>query len=139
MTPGAASRRFYLIKLRRDRYGDVSYFGSLGASVSTDFQGTGAERRIALRANVAIEASLRRAGRTAFQVQIRDLSRTGCRGETLSRLNQGEQVWITLPGFAPLAGDVRWASVQQFGVHWTAAMHASVFDHIRAQFPDFFR
>ncbi len=107
--------------------------------MSTDFSGTGSERRDASRADVAIEASLRRAGRTAFMVLVRDLSPTGCRAETLSKMVVGDKVWVTLPGFAPVAGTVRWLAKTQFGIQWDAPMHASVFDHIRVQFPDIFR
>ena len=107
--------------------------------MSSNFSGTSGERRISLRAPVSIEADLRQAGRTAFKVLVRDLSRTGCRAETLSKTNVGNRVWVTLPGFAPVEGEIVWANKSGFAVHWRAALHASVFDHIRQRFPEMFR
>lgn len=97
------------------------------------------ERRDTSRADVAIEASVRRTGRTPFTVLVNDLSPTGCRAETLSKMMVDDHILITLPGFAPIAGTVRWVVRTQFGVQWASPMHASVFDHIRRQFPDIFR
>lgn len=98
-----------------------------------------AERRIALRAPVSIDAWLRKPGQTGFKVLIRDLSRTGCRGETLSRIIPEERVWISLPDFAPIEGSVKWVRNRGFGIHWDAPMHNSVFDHIRQRYPELFR
>lgn len=103
------------------------------------FPATPEERRYALRAPVSIEADLRRAGRTPFGVLIRDLSRTGCRAETLSRVNEGDRVWISLPGFNALEGVIRWSTPRGFGCEWTAPIHASVFDHIRSRYPQIWR
>lgn len=95
-------------------------------------------RRIAARAPVAIEADLRKAGRTAFQVYVRDLSQTGCRAETLSKTHEGDMVWLTLPGFSPIEGVIRWSNSRGFGLEWSAPLHSSVFDHIRQRYPDMF-
>lgn len=103
------------------------------------FQVTPDDRRYALRAPVSIDAELRRAGRTPFGVVIRDLSRTGCRAETLSRVIEGDRVWITLPGFNALEGIIRWSTVRGFGCEWQSTIHASVFDHIRARYPQIWR
>ena len=70
---------------------------------------------------------------------IRDLSRTGCRADTLTKTYENDRVWITLPGFAPIEGTIRWANSRGFGCEWASPIHASVFDHIRARFPDMFR
>lgn len=97
------------------------------------------DRRIALRAAVAIQADLRKPGRTPFKILVRDLSRTGCRADTLTKTKENDRVWITLPDFAPIEGTIRWSSSRGFGCEWTSPIHASVFDHIRARFPDMFR
>lgn len=96
-------------------------------------------RRIATRAPVAIEADLRKTGRTAFQVYVRDLSQTGCRAETLSKTHEGDMVWLSLPGFAPIEGVIRWSNSRGFGLEWTSPLHSSVFDHIRERYPDMFK
>lgn len=98
-----------------------------------------ADRRIAMRAPVAIDADLRKPGRTAFKVLVRDLSRTGCRAETLTKTYEGDRVWLSLPGFAPIEGIIRWSNSRGFGLEWAAPIHSSVFDHIRQHHPDMFR
>ena len=98
--------------------------------------GNPADRRIAERAPVAIEADLRRPGRTSFKIALRDLSRTGCRAETVMKTVVGDRIWITLPGFAALMGIIRWRNARGFGCEWEAPIHPSVFDHIRAKYPD---
>lgn len=94
------------------------------------------DRRIAMRAPVAIEADLRKPGRTPFKIEVRDLSRTGCRAETVSRTVQGDRIWLALPGFAPIEGIIRWSTPQGFGCQWVRPIHLSVFDHIRKAHPD---
>lgn len=96
------------------------------------------DRRIAERAPVAIEADLRKPGRTSFKVYVRDLSQTGCRAETLTKTYDGDRVWLTLPGFAPIEGVIRWSNSRGFGLEWAAPLHGSVFDHIRQRYPDLF-
>lgn len=100
---------------------------------------TNVERRVAQRAPVSIEGWLRKPGQTGFKVLLRDLSRTGCRGETLSRMIPGERVWVALPDFAPIEGTVKWSKGRGFGIHWDAPMHNSVFEHIRLRYPELFR
>ncbi len=94
-------------------------------------------RRVAERRHVAIPASLRRSGRTPFHITLRDLSRTGCRGETLSRLESGERIWVKLPEFAALEGMIRWVDGASFGCEWLMPLHPSIHDHISRAYPDF--
>ena len=89
-----------------------------------------------MRAPVAIEADLRKPGRTAFKILVRDLSRTGCRAETLTKTLVGDHVWLSLPGFAALEGQIRWVTSRGFGAAWVNPIHASVFEHICRQYPD---
>ena len=96
------------------------------------------ERRVADRAPVAIEADLRRPGRTSFRVLLRDLSRTGCKAETLSRVTLEERVWITIPGFSAIDGVIRWVKRDCFGIEWEGRIHPAVFEHIRKHFPEAF-
>jgi hypothetical protein len=96
------------------------------------------ERRDSERAPVAIIAMLRRQGRTAYQVKLRDLSRNGCRAETLSRIIIGDHVWVTIPGFTAIEGTVRWTDKINFGIEWEKRIHPSVFEHIRTNYPDAF-
>ncbi len=91
-----------------------------------------------MRAPVAIDADLRKSGRTAFKICVRDLSRTGCRVETLTRTRDGDIMWLALPGFAPIEGIIRWSNNRGFGMEWSAPLHPAVFDHIRQRYPELF-
>lgn len=95
------------------------------------------DRRINERAAIDITVDFRRAGRTPFKVNLADLSRTGCHAETVSKVPTGDQIWITLPGLAPLQGVVRWSSPQGFGVQWAAPIHESIFDDFLQRHPSF--
>ena len=86
-----------------------------------------------------LHAELRKAGRTPFKITITDLSRTGCRADTLAKTYPGDTMYVSLPGLAPIAGVIRWATSRGFGIEWTAPLHPSVFDHIRARYPNMFR
>lgn len=99
---------------------------------------TPSERRDNFRAPVAIEAELRRPGRTPFKITVTDLSRTGCRCDTLSKTQEGEKVMLAMPGLAPIPGIIRWANTRGFGLEWDHPMHAAVFDHICKQYPSLF-
>ncbi|MEK6542720.1 MAG: pilus assembly protein PilZ [Pseudomonadota bacterium] len=103
-----------------------------------DFSPTPPERRDTGRAHVAIEADLRKVGRTSFKVLVTDLSRTGCHADTLSKTYVDDRVWITLPGFAPIEATIRRSDHSGFGAEWHSPMHESVFDHIKVRFPDMF-
>lgn len=96
-------------------------------------------RRIDTRAPVTINADLRKPGRAAFKICICDLWRTGCRADTLTRMRDGDMVWLTLPGFAPIEGIIRWSNNRGFGLEWSAPLQPAVFDHIRQLYPEIFR
>jgi hypothetical protein len=93
------------------------------------------DRRVAERAPVAIEADLRKPGRTPFRVEVRDLSRTGCSAATVSRTIVGDRIWLKLPGFSAIEGIVRWSTPQGFGCQWVRSIHPSVFHHICTAYP----
>lgn len=95
-------------------------------------------RRRASRAEVAVEASLRKPSEKPFKVRIRDISQTGCRAETVTRTREGDRVWLTIPGFAAIEGVIRWSDHKGFGCEWVSPLHASVYDHVRARFPGMF-
>lgn len=93
------------------------------------------DNRYAARVNLRIPAMLRELG-TAFKfsVDIVDLSSTGFRCETASRVQVGQHVSITIPGLSPLEGVVAWVEGPQFGCKFERALYAAVFDHIAARF-----
>lgn len=94
-----------------------------------------AERRLVMRAPVDILADLRRVGRTPFRVHLADLSRTGCRAETVIKTLAGDRIWLTIPGFSALEAIIRWSNPRGFGAQWVSALHPSVFEHICKLYP----
>ena len=105
-------------------------------STSWSLSGSNDERRDVSRAHVSIEAELRRVGRTPYKVEVRDLSATGCRADTLSKVVVGDRIWLTLPGFSAIEGTIRWATPRDFGVEWARPIHPSIFDFIRQRYPE---
>lgn len=93
------------------------------------------DNRYASRVDLRFPATLREVG-TAFKftVDIVDLSMTGFRCETVSRVAVGQHVSVTIPGLAPLEGRVAWVDGCRFGCKFENALHVAVFDHIAAQF-----
>jgi hypothetical protein len=92
-------------------------------------------RRRRSRSPVRVMADFRKPGRTPFRVVVTDLSETGCRCDTTSRINIGDKVWISIEGFAAVEAYVRWADHRGFGAEWLQPMHVSVFDHICRMHP----
>lgn len=93
------------------------------------------DNRYAVRVNLRFSATLREVG-TAFKfsVDVVDLSMTGFRCETASRVAVGQHVSVTIPGLAPLEGRVAWVDGIRFGCKFEHALHVAVFDHLAAQF-----
>lgn len=93
------------------------------------------DNRYASRVDLRFTATLREVG-TAFKftVDIVDLSMTGFRCETASRVAVGQHVSVTIPGLAPLEGRVAWVDGYRFGCKFEKALHVAVFDHIAARF-----
>lgn len=92
-------------------------------------------RRRRVRNPVRVMADFRKPGRTPFRVVVTDLSETGCRCDTTSKTVVGDQVWISIEGFAPIEAIIRWADHRGFGAEWLHPMHISVFDHICRSHP----
>ena len=84
--------------------------------------------------DVTVPAMLREIGSAQrFDVQIEDMSLTGFCCATSFRLNVGQLVAITLPGFASLEARVAWAQRYRYGCEFDRALHVAVFDHIVRQ------
>ncbi len=92
-------------------------------------------RRRRTRNAVRVMADFRKPGRTPFRVVVTDLSETGCRCDTTSRIIVGDTVWISIEGFAAVEAIIRWADHRGFGAEWLHPMHVSVFDHICRSHP----
>lgn len=90
--------------------------------------------RQARRLDVRLTGSLREQGSSKFEVNVLDMSVTGCRLETSFLLNPGTKVWITIPGLSALEAEITWRRNYCYGCRFTNLLHAAVLDHIVARF-----
>lgn len=89
------------------------------------------QRRRAERVTVRALARLREAGRTPFEVELTDLSSTGCRLVTFARLQVDTTIWINLPGLAPLEAVIKRIFGQDYGCEFLHPLHPAVAKHLQ--------
>jgi hypothetical protein len=92
----------------------------------------GPERRRTPRVAISLGASLRERGRSAFTVQMVDLSASGCRVEIGSDLEVGAWVWLKLPGLEPRYSRIAWSRAGFAGIEFEAPLHDAVIDALAA-------
>lgn len=93
---------------------------------------TGQDNRQALRCPVRLQARLRDRGAKKFAIDLIDISLTGFRAETVTRLYAGNPVWLTLPGMESLEARVAWVDNAYCGCAFTRPLHPAVFERIVA-------
>lgn len=91
------------------------------------------QRRRAERAKCRARARLRVAGCTPFEVELGDLSSTGCRLVTFARLQVGTTIRINLPGLAPLEAVIKRILGQDYGCEFLHPLHPAVAKHLQEQ------
>lgn len=92
------------------------------------------EDRSAPRVPVHIGALLRPAGVRGFQTTVRDLSLGGFTATSPNRLEPHNFCWLTIPGFAPIQGEVVWWETGMVGVAFASlisreVLHAVLLQH----------
>ena len=99
-------------------------------SNASAFRSDATETRAATRLSTKLDALLRdRTGRRCA-VSVVDLSLTGFRAETVSKLHPGTLVWVTLPGLQGLEATIAWQRGEHIGAAFVRPLYAAVFDHI---------
>ena len=89
------------------------------------------DHRGTIRLNVRVTAWLREQGSSfKFDVEVIDLSATGFRFQTMSRLQVGQHVFITIPGVSSLEAEIAWSEHFVHGAAFENPLHTAVFDHI---------
>jgi PilZ domain-containing protein len=83
--------------------------------------------RNAERVPAEIEAQLRRVGRLAYSVSLRDVSPEGCKVELVERPAVGEVMHLKLPGLESLEGRARWVEGHVAGLKFKHPLHPAVF------------
>jgi hypothetical protein len=91
--------------------------------------------RIAERKTVGIAAHLREQGGSRLDVEVHDLSRTGFRAACIYNVPVGARVYLTIPTFSAMEGEVAWRDRQGFGCKFVQPLHAAVFEMIAKRHP----
>jgi hypothetical protein len=83
--------------------------------------------RNAERVPAAIEAQLRRVGRLAYSVTLRDVSPEGCKVDLVERPAVGEVMHLKLGGLDSLEARARWVEGHVAGLEFEHPLHPAVF------------
>ncbi|GAA4777801.1 hypothetical protein GCM10023219_27350 [Stakelama sediminis] len=88
------------------------------------------DRRRSRRAPVSFDARLGRGGLDRALCRVTDISMHGCRVQTYSPMQRNSQIWLTLPGHAPIVATVRWANDFEAGCEFETALDEAYFDQL---------
>ena len=105
---------------------------ALTAELSTDpaFVDPPARKRQTQRLPVDLDAGLRQRGAAAVSVQVIDLSTDGFRATTHLVLEQGDEVWLRLPGIEASHARVMWRDGCYIGCAFERPLHPAVIEMI---------
>eukprot|EP01013_Petalomonas_cantuscygni_P032463 TRINITY_DN59016_c0_g1_i1.p1 TRINITY_DN59016_c0_g1~~TRINITY_DN59016_c0_g1_i1.p1 ORF type:complete len:109 (+),score=5.12 TRINITY_DN59016_c0_g1_i1:107-433(+) len=91
--------------------------------------------RLSSRADVEIAAIVREPGLGSVGIMICDLSITGFRMRSLTRLTGEKPIFLKLPSFAALESKICWQDGDYFGCEFLQSLHPAVYSHIIAKYP----
>ena len=93
------------------------------------------EHRRTMRLDVCFNAGLREPGSAhKFEVDVIDLSMTGCRFETSFTIKPGRMVFFSIPGMNTLEATIHWSRGFIYGAQFDQPLNAAVFDFIAARY-----
>lgn len=85
--------------------------------------------RVTLRADIDV----RRPGDHRYKVNILDFSPEGCRIEIPIYVDEGDSIFISLPGLETIESKVRWKKDWEVGVEFLRPLYPAVFELIRTK------
>jgi hypothetical protein len=88
------------------------------------------QQRRSERFSASANIGFRRPSEKACSVALHDLSPQGCRIEVPGRVEQGQLIWVGLPGLQLQPCRVRWTEGWVAGLDFELPLHSSVFDHV---------
>lgn len=92
------------------------------------------EERSKPRHPVSVEGRYRKGTGVAKDVEILDLSETGCRFfDRFGRMVPGTEISLRIGPIGPVVATVRWCKNQVVGVQFETPLYGPVFEHIRSQ------
>ncbi len=92
--------------------------------------------RVDERLLVEGEVTQRKMGQPWYQARLFDLSRHGCKIESVQRPRAGDRIWIKFAGLESLDAEVRWVEGLQAGLKYANPIHPAVFDLLSKQFSE---
>ena len=94
---------------------------------------TGRRTRRESRAAAALEVQVSVAGGGRALCRILDFSAHGVRLQTYSELQQGDMIWLTLPGAGRCSARVVWARDFEAGLEFKTPLSSKALEAIRAR------
>ena len=84
--------------------------------------------RVSERLSVNVEVVQRRPGQPKYRVRMVDISRHGCKVETVERLGVGDHLWIKFQSLEAIHAQVCWIDKFQSGLKYLHPLHPAVFE-----------
>ena len=79
------------------------------------------------------EVSFKKPGQLGYQTRLVDLSRHGCKVETIEQPKLDDRVWVKFNGLEALPAYVCWVDALFAGVEFDKIIHPAVFEHLLTQ------
>lgn len=83
---------------------------------------------------VAIDAWVRPRNGSKTSVKILDISETGFRMLTTTRLNEEVDIFLMIPGFESLQASIIWSNSSEYGCTFLNPLYTAIFEHISSIF-----
>ncbi|MHA6317496.1 PilZ domain-containing protein [Altererythrobacter sp. CAU 1778] len=94
------------------------------------------EEREAERRTISAIGRYRSGRGIAREVELQNLSRTGCRFfERFGKLEPGKEISLRVGSLAPIIATVRWREKGYVGVSFDPPLHDAVWNHVTTQNP----
>ena len=79
------------------------------------------------------EIEFRRHGDARYRVDLIDFSPHGCCISPPVRVDEGESIWLRIPGMEAIHAHVAWTEQWKVGVKFDKPFHPAVFDNVIAK------
>ncbi len=94
------------------------------------------ESRRGNRVPMTCDVEFRRHGDARYKVEVIDLSPEGCCISPPVRIEQGESVWLRLPGMEAIHAKVAWVRDWKAGIEFDRPFYPSVFELVVKKLKD---
>jgi hypothetical protein len=88
------------------------------------------DMRVAARRPVRLAASIRSGGGDMIEVEMSDISESGCQIRKTSLLEEGTELLLTIPSFTSFAAVIVWAEEMSMGVRFDKRLHPMILERV---------